>query len=67
MKVKLTVKNMDCGGCLDLVEEAVRKLLGVISAKVDMKTSEISLEYDESKVSLSDIREAIEKTGFETD
>jgi len=67
MKVKLTVKNMDCGGCLDLVEEAVRKLLGVISAKVDLKTSEISLEYDESKVSLSDIREAIEKTGFETD
>jgi len=66
MKVKLTVKNMDCGGCLDLVEEAVRKLLGVISAKVDLKTSEISLEYDESKVSLSDIREAIEKTGFET-
>jgi len=67
MKVKLTVKNMDCGGCLDLVEEAVRKLVGVISAKVDLKTSEISLEYDESKVSLSDIREAIEKTGFETD
>ena len=67
MKVKLTAKNMDCGGCLDLVEEAVRKLLGVISAKVDLKTSEISLEYDESKVSLSDIREAIEKTGFETD
>ena len=66
MKVKLTVKNMDCGGCLDLVEEAVRKLLGVISAKVDLKTSEISLEYDERKVSLSDIREAIEKTGFET-
>ncbi len=66
MKVKLTVKNMDCGGCLDLVEEAVRKLVGVISAKVDLKTSEISLEYDESKVSLSDIREAIEKTGFET-
>lgn len=66
MKVKLTVKNMDCGGCLDLVEEAVKKLLGVISAKVDLKTSEISLEYDESKVSLSDIREAIEKTGFET-
>ena len=67
MKVKLTVKNMDCGGCLDLGEEAVRKLVGVISAKVDLKTSEISLEYDESKVSLSDIREAIEKTGFETD
>ena len=67
MKVKLTVKNMDCGGCLALVEEAVRKLVGVISAKVDLKTSEISLEYDESKVSLSDIREAIEKTGFETD
>ncbi|OIO01712.1 MAG: hypothetical protein COX65_04620 [Elusimicrobia bacterium CG_4_10_14_0_2_um_filter_56_8] len=66
MKVKLTVKNMDCGGCLDLAEEAVRKLVGVISAKVDLKTSEISLEYDESKVSLSDLREAIEKTGFET-
>lgn len=66
MKVKLTVKYMDCGGCLEEVEEAVKNLLGVISAKVDLKTSEISLEYDESKVSLSDIREAIEKTGFET-
>ena len=66
MKVKLKVKDMDCGGCLDLVEEAVRKLLGVTYAKVDLKTSEISLEYDESKVSLSDIREAIEKAGFET-
>lgn len=66
MKVKLTVKSMDCGGCLDQVEEAAKGLLGVISAKVNLETSEVSLEYDESKVSLSDIREAIEKTGFET-
>ncbi|MBI4351355.1 MAG: heavy-metal-associated domain-containing protein [Elusimicrobia bacterium] len=66
MKVKLTVKAMDCGGCIDEVEEAVGKLLGVSSAIVNPKTSEISLEFDESKVSLSDIRETIEKTGFET-
>ena len=67
MKETITVKEMTCGGCKASVEEAVKRLLGVISASANVERAELVLEFDETKVTLADIREAVEKAGFETD
>lgn len=67
MKETITVKEMSCGGCKVSIEEAVRGLLGVISAEANVERAELALEFDENKVTLADIREAVEKAGFETD
>ncbi|AIQ50385.1 MULTISPECIES: copper ion binding protein [Paenibacillus] len=61
--VTLTVEGMSCGHCVSAVEKAVS---GVgAAAKVDLQAKKVAVEYDESKVSLNVIKEAIEDQGYD--
>lgn len=58
------IKGMTCTACALSVEKAVSKLDGVDSPVVNFATEKLSLEYDESLVSIEEIEAAVEKAGY---
>lgn len=61
--VTLNVEGMSCGHCASSVEKAVSNLGA--TAKVDLSAKKVSVEYDENKVSVGAIKEAIEDQGYD--
>lgn len=60
----LKVEGMSCQHCVASVEGAVKKL-GSASAKVDLASKSVSVEFDAQKVTLAAIKEAIEDQGYD--
>lgn len=61
--VNLKVDGMSCGHCVNSIEGAVKKLGA--SAKVDLDSKSVSLQFDESKVTLETIKTAIADQGYD--
>jgi copper chaperone len=61
--ITLGVQGMSCGHCVNSVEGAVHHLGA--GAKVDLASGSVTIDYDESQVSLAAIKEAIEEQGYE--
>jgi copper chaperone len=61
--VVLKVEGMSCGHCASSVEKAVSNVGA--AAKVDLSGKTVSVEFDENKVSLASIKEAIEDQGYD--
>jgi copper chaperone len=59
----LGVQGMSCGHCVNSVEGAVNNLGA--NAKVDLVSGSVTIDFDETQVSLSAIKEAIEEQGYE--
>lgn len=62
-KTKINVLGMHCAACSAACEKSLNSIDGV-SAAVNLMTETASVEYDEKKVSYSDLVSAIEKAGF---
>lgn len=56
-----------CEMCKERIEKKVLQLEGVIEANLDIDTKILNVKYDESKISLEEIRTAISKTGYDAD
>ncbi|SDJ85451.1 copper chaperone CopZ [Sediminibacillus albus] len=65
MKTTLEVKGMTCGHCQSSVKGALEGLAGVQNAEVDLATGKVDVSYDESQVTLTDMREAVEEQGYD--
>lgn len=63
-QVILTAPKMSCGHCKMSVEGAAGGLSGVDSVSADPQTKKIEITYDESNVSLDEIKQAIEAAGY---
>lgn len=63
-KVVLTVNGMSCAHCVHAIEKAVSALPGIASAKVDLGTRTLTVEYVPSKVGLAEIRKAVIDQGY---
>ncbi|MBN2984189.1 copper ion binding protein [Cohnella algarum] len=61
--VTLKVEGMSCSHCVNAVEGAVKKLGA--SAKVDLAAHSVAVDFDEVKVSLDAIKNAIEDQGYD--
>ena len=61
----LDVTGMTCGHCKMSVEGALEKLDGVSTVEVDLNTGKVEVSYDESKVSLDNMKEAVEDQGYD--
>ncbi|MEI7025115.1 copper ion binding protein [Paenibacillus sp. y28] len=61
--VTLKVEGMSCGHCVSSVEGAVKKLGA--AGKVDLAAKTVAVEYDDSKVSVEQIKLAIEDQGYD--
>lgn len=60
----LQVRQMVCAGCEDIINRAVKQLSGVVDVKADYARQQVEFEYDDSKVSIGQIRQAIEAAGY---
>lgn len=61
--ITLQVEGMSCNHCVNAVEGALTKLGA--EAKVDLSAKSVSVSYDESKLSVADIKQAIEDQGYD--
>ncbi|WP_394740880.1 heavy metal translocating P-type ATPase [Natronococcus roseus] len=61
----LTVMGMSCSTCSGTVEDAVTDLPGVVRADVNFASDEARIEYNPNDMSLSEIVDAIEESGYE--
>lgn len=59
------IEGMSCASCAQTVEKATAKLTGVSKATVNLATEKLNVEYDESKLSESDIQKAVADAGYE--
>lgn len=55
--------GMHCASCKILIEKMVSKLEGVANVNVNFATEKMSVEFDESKVSINDLKSAVVKAG----
>ena len=60
----LKVSGMHCEGCSQSIQNSLSKVNGLKNVKSDFTNGEVRMEFDEGKVNLEKIREAIRKAGF---
>ncbi|WP_087973361.1 copper chaperone CopZ [Oceanobacillus rekensis] len=65
MKATLNVQGMTCGHCKMSVEGALNELTGVTNTEVDLVTGKVDVTYDESKVTIEALSEAVEEQGYD--
>ncbi|MFS0577304.1 copper chaperone CopZ [Sporosarcina sp. 179-K 3D1 HS] len=65
MKDTLKVQGMSCNHCVNSIEESVGNLTGVSSVKVDLGRGEVSVEFDNQKTTLDQIKKTIEEQGYD--
>ena len=64
-KIVLNVEGMSCAHCVSAVEGAVKNLSGVETVKVSLDNKSATVDFDETKLSVDNIKEAIEDQGFD--
>ncbi len=65
MKEVLKVEGMSCNHCVNAVETSVGELAGVSTVNVNLDQGEVSVDFDEGKATLAQIKETIENQGFD--
>ena len=55
---------MTCSACSARVEKATSKLEGMGTVSVNLLTNSMKVEYDEGRLSMEDIIQAVEKAGY---
>lgn len=61
--ITLNVTGMSCNHCVKSVEEAVKN--AGASGHVDLAAGTVTVEYDEQKVNVDQIKAAIEDQGYD--
>lgn len=62
--VTFDVKGMTCNGCASHVENDVNKLPGIVKVDAIYEEAIAKVEFDQTKVSIAQIEEAINGTGY---
>ena len=63
-QLTLTAPDISCDHCIMSIRKAVSKLAGVEFVNGDPTRKQISLRFDESRVKLADIEQAMEDEGY---
>lgn len=63
-KIKLKIDGMHCTACSMNIDFDLEDLDGVISAKTNYANQVSEVEFDDKKVTLEEIIEQVEKTGY---
>ena len=63
-ETNLKIEGMHCAGCSTRLEKVLNNLEGVEIAKVSLEEKKATIKYDETKISLESIKEAIGDAGF---
>ena len=60
----LKVPDMSCAHCKAAVEGELNKIKGVIYSKADIEKGTVEVSFDDGKVSIEDLKRAIEGAGY---
>ena len=63
--VTLNIDGMTCGGCVKSVTKVLNDLDGVHSATVSLENKNAQVEFDEGKIQIVQLVEAVEDAGFD--
>lgn len=63
-ETNLKIEGMHCTGCSTRLEKVLNNLDGVETAKVSLEEKKATIKYDETKINIENIKEAIEDAGF---
>lgn len=63
-ETNLKIEGMHCAGCSTRLERVLNNLEGVETAHVSLEEKKATIKYDETKISLESIKEAIDDAGF---
>ena len=63
----LSVKGMTCNHCVQAVEGALTELSGIERALVDLKANSVTVQFDDSIVTVEKMTEAIEDQGYDVE
>jgi copper chaperone len=58
------VEGMTCAGCERTIQKVIGNLDGVKSSKADLKSATVSVEYDPGKVTIDQIKSAVNGVGY---
>ncbi|MBU5595120.1 heavy metal translocating P-type ATPase [Amphibacillus sp. MSJ-3] len=64
-KKTLSISGMTCASCAQTVEKTSAKLDGVLKSQVNLATEKLMIEYDPTKVSMTDVTSAIADAGYQ--
>jgi copper chaperone len=60
----LKIDGMSCNHCVARVENALKSVEGVESAKVSLENKEALVKYDPSKADREKLKDAVEEVGY---
>lgn len=63
--VTLNIEGMTCGGCVRSVTRVLSEITGVEKAEVSLEQAHAVVTFDESKTSVSALKEAVEDAGYD--
>lgn len=63
-KAEFKITGMSCAACASRIEKGLIKLPGIYSAVVNLAAEKAAVEYNSSEISVSQIKEKVEKLGF---
>ena len=66
-EVCLKIKGMHCEGCSTRLEKVLNNQDGVEEAKVSLEKAEANITFDEAKINVNELKEAVEDAGFEAE
>src|SRR3989338_3017006 len=63
-RIKIKTRGMTCSSCEVLIASSIKKLPGIAHAKVDYVSETGFVEFDETKTTMQEIFQAVEKAGY---
>ena len=60
----LTLPALHCSSCANTIMRNLRALPSVEVARVDLESKRVHLQFDESAVTLDQVRDALDQVGF---
>ena len=63
--ITLNIDGMTCGGCVKSVTKVLNDLDGVRSATVSLENKNAQVEFDEDKIQVAQLVEAVEDAGYD--
>ena len=63
--VTLNIDGMTCGGCVKSVTKVLNDWDGVRSATVSLENKNAQVEFDEGKIQMAQLVEAVEDAGYD--
>ncbi|MFI5341307.1 MAG: heavy metal translocating P-type ATPase [Candidatus Methylomirabilales bacterium] len=64
VRIDLPIVNIVCATCVQTIERALNGLEGVQKASVNFATGKAHVTYDPARISLANVKRAIEKAGY---